>query len=101
MKTLLIAVCFAVALLTFGVSSAQDTTNHDDMKAEDSKNEVRVTGTISETGKTFVSTIDGKSWTIINQKTQWRSGRIALRPDGVFLTTIHADKGERNSFHLE
>ena len=66
MKTILIAVCFAVALLTFGVSSAQDTTNHDDMKAEDSKNEVRVTGTISETGKTFVSTIDGKSWTIIN-----------------------------------
>ena len=66
MKTLLIAVCFAVALLTFGVASAQDTTNHDDMKAEDSKNEVRVTGTISETGKTFVSTIDGKSWTIIN-----------------------------------
>jgi hypothetical protein len=66
MKTILIAVCFAVALLTFGVSSAQDTTNHDDMKAEDSKNEVRVTGTISETGKTFVSTIDGKSWTILN-----------------------------------
>ena len=66
MKTILIAVCFAVALLTFGVSSAQDTTNHDDMKAEDSKNEVRVTGTISETGKTFVSTIEGKSWTIIN-----------------------------------
>ena len=60
------AVCFAVPLLTFGVSSAQDTTNHDDMKAEDSKNEVRVTGTISETGKTFVSTIEGKSWTIIN-----------------------------------
>ena len=60
------AVCFAVPLLTFGVSSAQDTTNHDDMKAEDSKNEVRVTGTISETGKTFVSTIDGKSWTILN-----------------------------------
>ena len=66
MKTLLIAVCFAVALLTFRVASAQDTTNHDDMKAEDSKNEVQVTGTVSETGKTFVSEMDGKSWTILN-----------------------------------
>jgi hypothetical protein len=36
------------------------------MKAEDSKNEVQVTGTISETGKTFVSESDSKSWTIIN-----------------------------------
>jgi hypothetical protein len=66
MKTLLIAVCFAVALLTFGVASAQKTMNHDNMKAEDSKNEVQVPGTISETGKTFVSERDGKSWTIIN-----------------------------------
>ena len=66
MRTLLIAVCFAVALLPFGVASAQDTTNHDDMKAEDSKNEVQVTGTISENGKTFASEMDGKSWTINN-----------------------------------
>ena len=60
MKTLLVTICFAVALLTLGVASAQDTTNHD------SKNEVQVTGTISETGKTFVSESDSKSWTIIN-----------------------------------
>jgi hypothetical protein len=66
MKTLLVTICFAVALLTLGVASAQDTTNHDNMKAEDSKNEVQVTGTISETGKTFVSESDSKSWTIIN-----------------------------------
>ena len=48
-----------------------------------------------------VTDFTGFAIEIINQKTQWRSGRIALRPDGVFLTTIHADKGERNSFRIE
>ncbi len=38
---------------------------------------------------------------IVNAKTQWRSGRIALRADGVFLTSIHAEKGERNTFRIE
>jgi hypothetical protein len=36
------------------------------VESEDSKNEVQVPGTISETGKTFVSERDGKSWTILN-----------------------------------
>jgi molecular chaperone DnaK len=38
---------------------------------------------------------------IINEKTQWRSGRIALRADGVFMTTLHAEKGQRNTFRIE
>ena len=63
----LMRICFAVALLTFGVASAQDTGNHNNMmKAEDSENEVQITGTISDTGKTFVSESDHKNWTITN-----------------------------------
>ncbi|MGA2247557.1 MAG: Hsp70 family protein [Verrucomicrobiota bacterium] len=53
---------------------------------------------VSAAGRTDLA---GFAVEIVNQKTQWRSGRIALRPDGVFLTTIHADKGERNSFRIE
>jgi uncharacterized protein Veg len=48
------------------VVSLRMVANHDNMKAEDSKNEVQVTGSISETGKTFVGESDGKSWTIVN-----------------------------------
>jgi len=48
----LMRICFAVALLTFGVASAQDTGNHNNMmKAEDSENEVQITGTISDTAR--------------------------------------------------
>jgi len=61
----LMAICFAVALLTFGVASAQDTMNHDNMKADASK-AVDVKGKISDDGKAFVSDSDSKSWTITN-----------------------------------
>lgn len=38
---------------------------------------------------------------LVNTKAQWRSGKIALRPDGVFVATLHAEKGERNTFVID
>jgi len=38
---------------------------------------------------------------LVNTKGQWRSGKIAIRPDGVFVTNLHAEKGERNTFAIE
>ena len=35
---------------------------------------------------------------LVNTKGQWRSGKISLRPDGVFVASLHAEKGERNTF---
>jgi hypothetical protein len=87
----LMRICFAVALLTFGVASAQDTGNHNNMmKAEDSENEVQITGTISDTGKTFVSESDHKNWTITNpEAAKGHEGhRVVLRAN------VHADKNE-------
>ena len=63
----LMTICFAVALLSFGVASAQDTMHTDNMKADASK-AVQVTGKISDDGKTFVGDTDNKSWTINNPK---------------------------------
>jgi molecular chaperone DnaK len=37
---------------------------------------------------------------LINVKTKWSSGKIALRKDGVFITTLRAERGERNSFAI-
>jgi molecular chaperone DnaK len=38
---------------------------------------------------------------LVNTKTQWRSGKISLRPDGVFIANLHAERGERNTFAIE
>lgn len=38
---------------------------------------------------------------IINEKTQWRSGKIPLKPEGVFIANLHAEKGERNAYLIE
>ena len=62
----LMTICFALALLTFGVASAQDNMQNDNMKADASKKAVQVTGKVSDDGKTFVSDKDSKSWTISN-----------------------------------
>jgi molecular chaperone DnaK len=37
----------------------------------------------------------------VNSKTQWRSGKIPLRADGIFTASLHADRGERNVFTIE
>jgi hypothetical protein len=65
MKKLMV-VCFALALLTLGVASAQDTMNNDSMKADAPKQAIDVKGKISHDGKMFVSDKDSKSWTIVN-----------------------------------
>jgi hypothetical protein len=62
----LIVMCFALALLTIGVASAQDTMNNDSMKADTAKKTMDVKGKISADGKTFISDKDSKSWTIVN-----------------------------------
>lgn len=38
---------------------------------------------------------------LVNTKTQWRSGKISLRADGVFIANLHAERGERNNFAIE
>jgi molecular chaperone DnaK len=38
---------------------------------------------------------------LFNTKTQWRSGKIPLRSDGIFLLNLHAERGERNTFAIE
>jgi hypothetical protein len=65
MKSFLVTLCFTIALLTLGVASAQDTMNHDNMKANASKT-VDVKGKISDDGKMFVSDKDSKNWNIGN-----------------------------------
>lgn len=67
----LMAMCFSIAILTLGIASAQDTMKNDTMKndtmkSDSSKASTKVTGKISEDGKTFVSDSDSKSWTITN-----------------------------------
>jgi hypothetical protein len=62
----LMAICFAIALLSFGVASAQDNMHNDNMKGDASMKAVHVTGKVSDDGKMFVSDKDSKSWTINN-----------------------------------
>jgi molecular chaperone DnaK len=37
----------------------------------------------------------------VNTKTLWRSRRVPLKADGVFVATLFADQGERNVFAIE
>jgi len=64
MKKLMV-ICFALALLTFGVASAQDNMQNDNMKSDMPKT-TDVKGKISQDGTKFVSDQDKKSWTIVN-----------------------------------
>jgi molecular chaperone DnaK len=47
------------------------------------------------------SDFTGFTLELVNTKTQWRSGKISLRADGVFLVNLHAERGERNTFASE
>ncbi len=38
---------------------------------------------------------------LVNSKTQWRSGKIPLRADGVFMANIHAERGERHFYLID
>lgn len=44
---------------------------------------------------------NGFTLELVNSKTQWRSGKVSLKPDGVFVANLHAEKGERNTFNVE
>ena len=89
MKTL-VTICFALALLTFGVASAQENMHNDNMKGDASMKSVHVTGKVSDDGKTFVGDTDSKSWTINNpEAVKGHEGHH------VTLTAhVYADKGE-------
>lgn len=45
--------------------------------------------------------VEGFSIEFIETRTEWRSGRIRLAPNGAFLTNVHADAGRRNEFRIE
>ena len=62
----LMAILFALTLLTSLSLVAQDTTKQDSMKSDTSTKAASITGKISDDGRTFVSDKDGKSWTISN-----------------------------------
>jgi len=65
----LIAILFALALLTSIGLVAQDTMSQDSTKSDASTKAASITGKISDDGKSFVSDKDGKSWTINNPDT--------------------------------
>ncbi len=44
---------------------------------------------------------EGFTLELVNTKTQWRSGKISIRADGVFTANLHAERGERNIFAIE
>lgn len=44
---------------------------------------------------------EGLTIEFVNTGTQWRSGRINLKEDGVFMTNILAERGRRNVFSIE
>jgi molecular chaperone DnaK len=49
----------------------------------------------------FPQDFTGFTLELVNSKTQWRSGKVSLKPDGVFMANLHAEKGERNTFTIE
>jgi hypothetical protein len=63
----LIAICLALSLVAIPALVAQDTQNHDDgQRTLATEKPIDLRGTISNTGETFVTDSDGKSWTILN-----------------------------------
>ena len=45
--------------------------------------------------------LKGYTVEIVAAKSQWRSGRITLADEGVFMTEVHAERGERCEFLIE
>ena len=37
----------------------------------------------------------------VQSKTRWSSGRIRLKADGVFMTNLFAEAGDRNIYRIE
>jgi pentapeptide MXKDX repeat protein len=93
----LITVFFALSLLMCGIAVAQDAMKQDNMKADASAKAVKVTGKISDDGKTFVNDKDSKSWTISNpEAVKGHEGHH------VTLTAhVYADKNEVHVMSLK
>ena len=96
MKKLMV-ICFGLSLLLCGLASAQDSMKQDNMKADSTSKAVKVTGKISDDGKSFVSDKDSKSWTITNpDAVKGHEGHH------VTLTAhVYADKGEVHVMSLK
>jgi hypothetical protein len=62
----MITIAFALCLFASFSLMAQDTMQQDATKSDTSTKATKVTGKISDDGKTFVSDKDGKTWTISN-----------------------------------
>jgi hypothetical protein len=67
----MLAICFAGSMLTLGAAWAQDAAQTDTMKKSDTMGDMKmkaakVTGKISDDGKSFVTDSDSKTWTINN-----------------------------------
>jgi hypothetical protein len=60
--------------------------------------DVIVGGTVSGSSP---QDLTGFTIEIVDSKTQWRSGKIPIRADGVFMTNLHAEKGERHTYLIE
>jgi hypothetical protein len=89
----LLAICFIVSLVMCGIAVAQDNMKSDNATPKLSK----VTGKISDDGKTFVSDKDGKSWTIVNPD-------AVKGHEGHHVTLsahVYADKGEVHVMSLK
>jgi pentapeptide MXKDX repeat protein len=94
----LMAICFALALLTSTGAWAQDTMSNDTMKKDDApKKTMDVKGKISDDGKMFTSDKDSKSWTIVNpEAVKGHEGHH------VILTAhVYPDKGEVHVMSLK
>jgi hypothetical protein len=93
----LITIFFAFSLLMCGVTVAQDTMKQDPMKSDKAAKEVKITGKISDDGKSFVNDKDSKSWTINNPE-------AVKGHEGHHVTLsahVYADKGEVHVMSLK
>jgi hypothetical protein len=93
----LMALCFALAMLTAVVASAQDTMKDDSMKADPAKKAIDVKGKISADGMSFVSDKDMKSWKIVNpEAVKGHEGHHVI-----LNAHVYADKGEVHVMSLK
>lgn len=47
------------------------------------------------------SSPDGLNIEFVNRDTKWRSGQVPLNAEGAFMANLLAEKGSRNTFHIE
>ena len=47
------------------------------------------------------ATTSGLTIEFVNRDTKWRSGQVPLNAEGAFMANLLAEKGSRNTFHIE